>query len=319
MKALSIGRLVYDKTVFLDSYPVEGSSNISKEMLTCSGGSANTVAYAMAKWNMEAYISGVIGYDDVGTSMKKDLEENKVRTNYLETNYDIKTLISYIIVNKQNNVGTIINAELNNFNIKKYEYDTDIDCVITDGYEYNASVYAFNKYKDAVTVLNANKPRSELLDFFKYAKYVVCTGDVAEAMTGMKLDFNNPMSMANIYKAIINKYTHINLIIRMDGMGTIYSLNNEIKVIAAVNDEILDKMGAEDIYVAMIGYGLTNKFDIETTIRLASIAECISKKVRGSSLSVPIFSDIVKVYESKFGKLVNPLEEKVDTSNVPAT
>lgn len=323
MKALSVGRLVYDINIMMDGYPIEGSENVTKEMITCSGGSTNIIAYSLGKWNMESFISGVIGYDETGTTMKKNMEENRVRTNFLETNYDIKTPTSYIFINKQKNSRTVVNAEINDFNIKKYDYDTDIDCVVVDGYEYNASVYAFNKYSKAITVLNAKTPHNGLLDFFKYAKYVVASSDVAEAMTGMKIDFDAPVSMVNVYKKIIDKYPHITLFITIEGKGTIYSVNNEIKVLATMNTEIVDKTGARDIFVAMIGYGITNGYDIETTIRLATIAESMSKKTIGSTLSIPLLSDIIKYYESKFGDLKNnsdfiaPSSEEKSSETIP--
>lgn len=309
MKTLSIGRLVYDINIMMDGYPVEGSESFTKEMITCSGGSANIIAYSLGKWNMESYISGVIGYDETGTTMKKNMEESRVRTNFLETNYDIKTPTSYIFLNKQNNSRTVVSTEINDFTIKKYDYDTSMDCVIVDGYEYNASVYAFNKYSNAITILNAKTPHNGLLDFFKYAKYVIASSEVAEAMTGLKIDFNNPVTMTNIYKKIVDKYPHITLLITMKDKGTIYSVNNEIKVLATINTEVVDQTGARDIFVAMVGYGITNGYDLETTIRLATIAESMSKKTIGSTLSIPLVSDIIKYYESKFGPLATNTNE----------
>lgn len=321
MKTLSIGHLTYDVNILLDNYPAEGNSVVTKEMITCSGGAANIVAYALGRWNAESYISGVIGYDETGTTMKKNMEENNVKTNYLETNYDMKTPTSYIMMNKQNNSRTMITAEVNDYKIKKYEYDTNMDCVIADGYEYNASVYAFNKYKDAITVLNAKKPHQGLIDFFKYAKYVVCTSDVAESMTGLKMDFENPVTLTNVYKKIVDKYPHINLLITIEGKGTVYCINNEIKVLATMNTESIDKTGARDIFVAMVSYGLTMGYDMDAIIRLATIAESMSKKTIGSTLSIPSLSEVISFYENKFGKLVNPNETIVEENqeqNAPA-
>ena len=303
MKTLSIGRLNYDINLLMDTFPNEGTSSTTKEIIACSGGSANVVAYALGKWNMESFISGVVGYDETGNTMKKNMEENRVKTTYLETNYDIKTPTSYIIRNKGNNSRTIINAELSEFNIRKYEYDQQMDCIIVDGHEYNASTYAFSKFSNAISILNAKTPRNELLDYFKYAKYVVCTQEVAEAMTGAKIDFANPITMSTIYKKIIDKYPHINLLITMPEKGTIYCVNNEIKVLAAMNAEVIDTTGSSDVFVAMIAYGLTNGYDIEKTIRLATIAESMSKKTIGSTLSIPILSDIISFYETKFSPL----------------
>ncbi len=319
MKTLSIGRLAYDVNIMMEDYPQEGSENITKEMITCSGGSANIIAYSLGKWNMESFISGVIGYDETGTTMKKDMEENRVRTNFLETNYNIKTPTSYILINKKNNSRTVIEAEINDFSIKKYEYDTSMDCVITDGYEYNATVYAFNKYSNAVTILNAKTPHNGLLDFFKYAKYVVASSDIAESITGLKIDFNNPATMSTIYKKIVDKYPHITLFITIEGKGTIYAVNNEIKVLATINTEVVDKTGARDIFTAMIGYGITNGYDLDTTVRLATIAESMSKKTIGATLSISILSDIIKYYESKFGPLKTTIDANIENTEEVST
>lgn len=323
MKTLSIGQLVYDVNILMESYPIEGSSNETKEMVTCSGGAANVVAYSLGKWNMESYISGVVGYDETGTTMKKNMEENRVKTNFLETNYDVKTLTSYIFMNKQNNSRTIIKSKIHDFAIRKYDYDTNFDCIIVDGNEYNASIQAFNKYPKAINILNAKTPKQSLLDFFKYAQYVVCSSEVAEAMTGIKIDFNAPITLSNIYKKIVDKYPHIKLLITVEEKGTIYAFQNEIKVLASINTEIIDKTGARDVFVAMIGYGLTNGYDLETTIRLATIAESMAKKTIGATLSIPVLSDIIKYYESKFGTLnlenneskKNQMKEEIESSN----
>ena len=314
MKTLSIGRLNYDINIFMEEYPKENTKNVTKEIVSCSGSSASVIAYALGKWNMESFISGVVGYDEIGNAMKKDMEENHVKTTYLETNYDIKTPASYILVNKQNNSHTKIVTELNKFNIRKFDYDQSMDCIITDGNEYNAFSYAIGKFNNAISILNAKMPHQELLDYFKIVKYVVCSKEVAEAIMGMKIDYENPISMSTIYKKMMDKYPHITLFITIPGRGTIYSLNNEIKVLATMNGEALDETGARDVFVAMISYGLTNDYDLETTIRLATIAENMSKKSIGATLSIPILSDIINFYESKFGKIQK--NEEINKENV---
>lgn len=314
MKTLSIGKLVYDINMLMDNYPTEGTKNVTKELISCSGGSANVVAYSLGKWNMESYISGVVGYDDTGNTMKKNMEENKVKTNYIEINYDIKTPVSYIIMNKENKVKTTIKTELNEYNIKKYEYDLPMDLVISDGTEYNASATGFNKYRNNITLLNAKEANKDVIEFFKYAKYVVCDSSVAEYLTKIKLDFNNPSSLGEVYKKILEKHSNINLIITMEE-GTIYSVNNEIKILANMNSEIIDDSGIKDIFVAMVGFGLIHSYDLETIIRLATIASDLSKKTIGATLSIPELTEIISIYESKFGKIVNPNEILLEENN----
>lgn len=303
MNFLTIGEMVYDINILLENYLNEGSEVTTKEIINCCGGSASVTSFALAKWNVDSYISGILGNDENATFMRKMINETRVKTNYLETDYEAKTPVSYIIQSKNNHSYSVITAAPNEMHIKKHEYDLAMNCVITDGTDTNASIYALNKYANSLTILNAKTPDRKLLEIFKYVKYAVISKEVAESMTGLKIDFNSPITMANIYKTIAGKYPHLTLIINIQNKGTIYNLNGEIKFLAALNEEIIDAIGSHDIYVAGIAYCLMNNLDIESSIRFASIAVSIANKTLGSTLSIPLLSDIITIYENKFGKL----------------
>ena len=64
------------------------------------------------------------------------------------------------------------------------------------------------------------------------------------------------------------------------------------------------------IYAAALSYALMNKLDMEVCSRFATIAYNFANKTLGSTLSIPLLSDIISYYESKFGKL--PLASNKD-------
>lgn len=303
VKFLTIGEAFYDINILLDNFFQENTKVNAQEIITCCGGSACITAFTLAKWNVESYLSAILGNDENATNMRNLINETRIKTNFLETDYEAKTPVSYLIHNKSNNSTSTIMSTPNELHIKKHEYDIPLDCIITDGTNPNASIYALNKYANAVTILNAKTPDRKLLEIFRYVKIAILSSDVAEAMTGLKIDINNPVTLVTIYKKILEKYPHLTLIIRIKNKGTVYSLNGEIKFIAAINEQVIDTTGSHDIYVAGIAYGLLNKLDIEATIRFASIAENFAGKIIGATLSIPLLSDIITYYESKFGKL----------------
>lgn len=316
MNFLTIGHIVYDINILLESYLTEGSKATTKEIVPCCGGSANTTAFALAKWNVDSYLSATLGNDENATFMRNMINETRIKTNFLETDYELKTPVSYIIHNKQNNSRSTIMAVQNELHIKKHEYDLPMNCIITDGTDTNASIYALNKYSSSITILNAKNPDKKLLEIFKYVKYAIVSDEVAEAMTGLKIDINNPQTMSNIYKKIIEKYPHLNLIITIKTKGTIYSQNGEIKFIAAIVEPVVDTTGSHDVYVAGFAYSIMNNLDIETCIRFATIAENFANKTIGSTLSIPLLSDIINYYESKFGKLNLNINEQAPVQEV---
>ena len=184
MIALSIGKSTYDTTVPVDAYPVENSKNLIKEKLESSGGSGSNVAYLLGKWNNETYFAGVVGYDDFGTFIKKDLESVSVHTNFLEINYERKTTTTFIIANKANTSRTQLMIEPEVYHLKKYEFDTTPDVIYTDGYEYSATMAALHKFPSAISVLGAGlnyADPKEVLSIAKEVKYIVfSSNDIRE-------------------------------------------------------------------------------------------------------------------------------------------
>ncbi len=318
MLSLSIGKCTYDITVPVDNYPVENSKMVLKEKFESSGGAACNVSVLMGRWNNEAYYMGAIGYDDYGSSVKKELEGLKINTNFMETNYEKKTAIRYIIVNKANTSRTIMMIEPEVFHLKKVDTDINPDIIYSDGYEYSASIAAFQKYSNAVTVLGASLDSGcdakEVLALAKYAKYVVFSLDFAEALTRLKADFNNPQTLLNIYKEIKDKYSDQTIVVTLKNMGAMYEVNNEVKVMPTISVTEIDRTGAGDIFDGAFTYALGKGYDIEKSIRIANISAGLSTTKYGSKDSIPLLSDVISYYEDKFG----PIETtEAPNQNVP--
>ena len=91
MIALSIGKSSFDITVPVANYPTENTKNVLQEKIESCGGSACNVSLLLSKWSVETFYAGVVGYDDFGQAIKKDLEAANVKNNFVETNYEKKT------------------------------------------------------------------------------------------------------------------------------------------------------------------------------------------------------------------------------------
>ena len=123
MVALSIGKASYEITVPMEDFPIENTKTVIKEKLEGSGGSASNVAYLLGKWNTDTYFAGIVGYDDIGSSIKKELEASKVHTTFMEINYEKKTTTNFILCNKKKTTRTQLMIEPEAYHLKKYEYD----------------------------------------------------------------------------------------------------------------------------------------------------------------------------------------------------
>lgn len=300
MKILCIGHSSWDMTVPVDDYPIENTKYRFSEKYSAGGGPASNAAYLLGKWGIETVIATTIGSDDFGTKIKKEFQDIKVNTEYIETNYEKETSFSFILINKKNGSRTVFNVATEHPALKKLNYDFTPDIIFTDGHDYGATQNAISKYQNAISVIDAGRITPELLELCKYIKYIVCSKGFAEAVTGMKFDFNNPQSLVNIYTKLQNKYPNSNLTITLEEHGCLYTSGNEIKIMPGLKLTPVDTTGAGDIFHGAFTYGLANGFDMDKIVTFANIAAGLSVTKMGSRLSIPSLSEVMDYYNARF-------------------
>lgn len=300
MKILCIGHSSWDMTVPVDDYPIENTKYRFSEKYSAGGGPASNAAYLLGKWGIETVIATTIGSDDFGTKIKKEFQDIKVNTEYIETNYEKETSFSFILINKKNGSRTVFNVATEHPALKKLNYDFTPDIIFTDGHDYGATQNAISKYQNAISVIDAGRITPELLELCKYIKYIVCSKGFAETVTGMKFDFNNPQSLVNIYTKLQNKYPNSNLTITLEEHGCLYTSGNEIKIMPGLKLTPVDTTGAGDIFHGAFTYGLANGFDMDKIVTFANIAAGLSVTKMGSRLSIPSLSEVMNYYNARF-------------------
>lgn len=300
MKILCIGHSSWDMTVPLDDYPIENTKYRFSEKYSAGGGPASNAAYLLGKWGIETVIATTIGSDDFGTKIKKEFQDIKVNTEYIETNYEKETSFSFILINKKNGSRTVFNVATEHPALKKLNYDFTPDIIFTDGHDYGATQNAISKYQNAISVIDAGRVTPELLELCKYIKYIVCSKGFAETVTGMKFDFNNPQSLVNVYTKLQDKYPNSNLTITLEEHGCLYTSGNEIKIMPGLKLTPVDTTGAGDIFHGAFTYGLANGFDMDKIVTFANIAAGLSVTKMGSRLSIPTLSEVMDYYNARF-------------------
>lgn len=316
MKILCMGQITYDYSLPIDGFPIEGLKYNLKEKVESSGGGACNAAYLLAKWNEEVYLSAAVGGDDIGSKIRRDLENAGVKAHTIETVFESKTPISFILINKTNGNRTIFSICEKEPHVKKYEFDFIPDIILLDGYEYTSGISVVNKYPNAITVLDAGDYTKSNVELCSYAKYIIASQKFAEGFTGIKVDFNNPTTLLELYKKLAIKYSNSNVIITLKDHGAMYLDNNQIKVMPGLKVEnIKDSTGAGDIFHAAFVAGLARGYEIEKIIRIANIASGLSLSKIGAKDSIPLFSDVASYYESKFGPINTSASAQSDNQN----
>ena len=286
MKVLCIGHATYDIMINMDNYPIENSKNRVKELLGCGGGQACNAAYLLGKWGIATYFLGIIGNDEYGKILKKELKSVNVNTDYLEEKG--KTTISYIVVNSSNATRTCLTYHPTDLKMKIIDENINPDIILTDGYEIDMVNYLLDKYPNCISVLDAEKNTESIIDLAKRVTYVISSKSFLEKFSNTKIDNDN-----SLYKALDYSKKHFNnLIVTLEDKGCIY---NDL-IVPSIKVKSVDSTGAGDIFHGAFIYGLTKNWEMDKILRFSNIAGALSVTKLGSKNSVYNLKEVEEVY-----------------------
>ena len=291
MKILCLGHATYDITLPLDEYPIENTKNRVQERIECGGGPASTAAYLLGKWGANVYFAGIVGNDFYGHKIKEEFESANVNTTYLELKDNHSTTSSFVLANKQNGSRTTFAYKPKKVEMNKFELDFDPDVILIDGQEYEMSKYLLNKYPNSLTIIDAGRDTSEVIELCKMVKWVACSKDFAEKVTNMEINYDNFETLKNIYSKLKELFQN-EVVITLEDNGCLYNY----EIIKSVKLKSIDSTGAGDIFHGALTYYLANGYDPKFALQLANYAGAISVSRVGTRNSIPLKEEMKAVY-----------------------
>lgn len=304
MKVLCVGESTYDISVNTNYFPLENSINIFNERIESAGGMIPNIAYFLGKSNIEVYNASMVGNDDYGSFIKKELEAAHVKTDFIETSYQEKTNINFNIYNNTNKTNTIYSLN-NKLSLKKYSFNINPDILIIDGTEYSASLSALERSKETNSILVIKDVTNENMDLAKYSKIIIINNTAAEKLTNLKINYNDGNTIVNLYNNLRTIYPNSEIILNISMYGVVYTINDEIKIIPAINSiERVDLNCETESFVAGYVYGLANNIDKENSLIYGLITSSLTTSKVGLRNSLPKIEEVINYYNQKFN--INP-------------
>jgi sulfofructose kinase len=295
MKILCIGHASYDITIPFDGYPIENTKYRVDEKTECGGGPASNAAYLLGKWGLDTTFLGVVGDDLYGHRIIDEFKSVGVHTEYVEKDSECETTLSFIIVNKKTGSRTVLAHHDHRMKLKN-KHDIKADVILVDGQELEASLYAMENNKDAISILDAGSLKEANIILGKKVNYLVCSKNFAEDFTKIKIDFNNSKSIIDVYN-ILRKEFDNNIVITLESKGCLYVKDDKIMLMPSINVTAVDTTGAGDIFHGAFTYCIASHFDFEKALRISNIAGALSVTRMGGRNSVFTLDEVMKVYE----------------------
>ena len=291
MKILCLGHATYDVTLPLDEFPIENTKNRIQERIECGGGPASTAAYLLGCWGADVHFAGIVGDDYYGHKIKEEFKKVHVNTDYLELRKGHDTTSSIVLANKANGSRTTFAYKPKKVEMKPFVLDFEPNVILIDGQEYERSLEVLEKYPNALTIIDAGRARPEVIHLCKLVKWVACSKDFAEEVTGIDVDYNNIATIKEIYQKLKNLFGN-EIVITLEDKGCFY----KDEIIKSVRLKAVDSTGAGDIFHGALTYYLARGYDAYNALRLANYAGAISVSRVGTRNSIPTKEEMEAVY-----------------------
>lgn len=297
MKIVCVGHASYDITFPVKEYPEENTKNRIAKRVECGGGPASNAAYLLGKWGLPTWFLGIVGNDEYGEVIKQEFEEVGVDTTYLEVNNSVTTTNSVVIANTTTGTRTTLTYRPEEVKMHQARLSFKPDIILTDGQEVDETNRLFDLYPEALRIIDASRPTEDIINLARRSHFVVCSYNFALTVTNLKKG-NSVTHYQELY-AEMKKHFKGRVIITLEENGCLYESDGAVKRMPSLKMKAVDTTAAGDIFHGGFVYGLAMGYNLEQTIRIATIAGALSVTKIGGRYSVPSLEEVMHYGQSK--------------------
>lgn len=291
MSILCIGQCAYDITFPIHTPLVENQKYRISGKLECVGAPAANASILCAKWEEKVKLLSRLGNDFYGKEILHILDEEGVDTSCIFIDKEFSTPISAIIANSSNGSRTIFNCPGNQRNLP-FQYPRDeVDVVLVDGHELQASIAALKYYTDVPSIMDAGTFKEETKELAQCVDYLVCSQDFARQYTGLDIHVDNKESWVKSF-TILKKLNSNHIVVTLGEDGLLYEEHDVLQHLPAYKVKAIDTTGAGDIFHGAFTYCIKKGYDLRDALLICSATSAISVQTLGGQPSIPTKDEV---------------------------
>ena len=295
-KICVIGSIGYDLTIYMYKFPKAGETIVGKKFIQNPGGKGDNQVIASARVGGDVTFIGAVGDDNYGELLKKNLEENKVKT-HMKIVPNMSSQIATILIDESGENRIVIVPGANNFVDKKQiddNYDIIKECdIILMQLEIPMETveYVVDKFYELNKIIILNPaPGAELSDnIIKKCTYLTPNENEIGLITKMPYDtIDNIKSAA---KCLFDKGAQ-NILVTLGEKGAYLKNKNDDIIISTLKVKALDTTGAGDCFNGVFAACLAMGKNAIEAIKYANVASSISVTRSGAVPSLPYKNEV---------------------------
>jgi len=302
--AIAVGHLCQDNICIANGFPKQNTSIHIKETEIQSGGAASQAIAAFSRLGGVAGFLGVIGKDERGDWLVKDLKKERIDTSLIDR-VNGNSSFSFVYVNSKNAERTLFNYHDSlpaiNFTQDKIDYIQKATFLHLDGTMYENAFEAAKIAKKANTLVSLDgcslqSENEKNLRLVKMADILITNDCYPLALVDEKV----------LEKAMLKiaKFGARYVIATCGEKGCIAVKNNEIIRYPAFKIKPVDTTGAGDVFHGAFLRALELNYDLDNCIKFASAVSSINCLSIGGRKGIPSLKQTVNfINTNKFGNL----------------
>ena len=295
-KICVIGSIGYDLTTYMYKFPKAGETIVGKKFIQNPGGKGDNQVIASARVGGDVTFIGAVGDDNYGELLKKNLEENKVKT-HMKIVPNMSSQIATILIDESGENRIVIVPGANNF-VDKKQIDDNFDIIkecdiILMQLEIPMETveYVVDKFYELNKIIILNPaPGAELSDnIIKKCTYLTPNENEIGLITKMPYDtIDNIKSAA---KCLFDKGAQ-NVLVTLGEKGAYLKNKNDDIIIPTLKVKALDTTGAGDCFNGVFAACLAMGKNAIEAIKYANVASSISVTRSGAVPSLPYKNEV---------------------------
>ena len=300
-KICVIGSIGYDLTTYMYKFPKAGETIVGKKFIQNPGGKGDNQVIASARVGGDVTFIGAVGDDNYGELLKKNLEENKVKT-HMKIVPNMSSQIATILIDESGENRIVIVPGANNF-VDKKQIDDNFDIIkecdiILMQLEIPMETveYVVDKFYELNKIIILNPaPGAELSDnIIKKCTYLTPNENEIGLITKMPYDtIDNIKSAA---KCLFDKGAQ-NVLVTLGEKGAYLKNKNDDIIIPTLKVKALDTTGAGDCFNGVFAACLAMGKNAIEAIKYANVASSISVTRSGAVPSLPYKNEVYEKFK----------------------
>lgn len=292
MKILVFSSLNIDHNYYVKQIAKPKETIFAKEYNVVSGGKGLNASIALARSGVHVYLAGNIGND--AKILEKVLADNKVDTTYLnKVDEPNGHAVIQIDENGENSIfiyggsNQSITTEYIDFVLSKFGKG---DLLILQN-EINNQIYLINKASElGLTIMLNPSPFND--DIYTYPLSKIDYFFINEVEGKGFTNETDPLRILDELKVM---YPKAKVVLTLGSIGAYYQDGDYRIFQEAFKVKAIDTVGAGDTFMGYFSYGLSQGFNPEKCLLLATKASSLTVQRKGAADSIPTLKEVNEI------------------------